>query len=842
MPMRLRPRCLGPWFPVATALALLAFALPVRLAAQALSVSATLYSPAHAGSPYDDGDAGDSTQPGGAVVSIFGGTAPYTCSLTAGTLPSGMSLTEVAATTYPKAFCVLSGTPASGGGFPLTIKVTDSASASVSQNVAFTVYAATPLVFSSIVTNADAGGTTETITWTTSIPATSYACYSIGNSTNFCTTETDLAGVTSHSLTLTGLFPNTQYGYDLVSRGVVGGVPQDYLMNLSTYGTANFTTAAGTASGTTTMGMILSGPNNITQGSPIYVGVYYAGLVNPTPGVDAQFIVTNLPPFTQVHWPDQQDYGYSGGVVSTTNTTNDTLTLSGLGGSSTTQFELLTNVGGTTALGDYTVDLTGNVTNGGSTISTSSATWGVNVNALSFTPGTPSSYPPIPALATWQSQMVATYPWYNAELLYAGACVTPADDHGIQFYDGAWVYDQIGMYTKNLSYWSVGANAGPCPYAASTTESLVNGGTGGIPSAGTYTITPASMTGISNGITMVMDNGGTGFEEPVTASNVTGSTFDATFIHSHTQGFPFAVHGTTGPQGAAAPAALYHQYIVGLSYSPQGYWNFPDGLYYACTQQASAQGCSDLHGLANGNNGNLVAEDGGRFDVTNTRETAYALGLRRLDYDQGGGSSTLAEVKALVNYNLGSVDGIVNGQVERGAGCYGFEEAFMDGLLADELIKYYNDPQTGNQADPRIPPAIQALADHVWATLWIPRTGDNGYFLYGRFGCDTTGQIAEDAGGSDLRSLNLLIAPLFAWVYKETGQAIYQKEGDAVWNSGVTTAVNSGLGWSGKNFSQQYRWSFGYPLWRSAPTSVPSIRLGGRHGVIFADRKPGGPR
>ncbi|MGH9479680.1 MAG: hypothetical protein ACRD1A_10645, partial [Terriglobales bacterium] len=72
--------------------------------------------------------------------------------------------------------------------------------------------------------------------------------------------------------------------------------------------------------------------------------------------------------------------------------------------------------------------------------------------------------------------------------------------------------------------------------------------------------------------------------------------------------------------------------------------------------------------------------------------------------------------------------------------------------------------------------------------------------------------------------------------------AKYLEEGDAMWASGVMGSTASGVGWSGKNFSQQYRWSFDYPLWRSAPVSVPSIRLGGRHGVIFSDRKPGEPR
>jgi hypothetical protein len=69
---------------------------------------------------------------------------------------------------------------------------------------------------------------------------------------------------------------------------------------------------------------------------------------------------------------------------------------------------------------------------------------------------------------------------------------------------------------------------------------------------------------------------------------------------------------------------------------------------------------------------------------------------------------------------------------------------------------------------------------------------------------------------SDLSSLNLLIAPIYAWLYQQTGQKQYQLEGDTIWNAGVTGPPGSGIGWSGKNFSQQYRWSFDYVKWRTA--------------------------
>jgi hypothetical protein len=67
-------------------------------------------------------------------IGITGGTAPYTCSITSGTLPAGLNLNG----------CVLTGTPTTAGSYPLGIKASDSSATVVSTtgNVAVTVNAA----------------------------------------------------------------------------------------------------------------------------------------------------------------------------------------------------------------------------------------------------------------------------------------------------------------------------------------------------------------------------------------------------------------------------------------------------------------------------------------------------------------------------------------------------------------------------------------------------------------------------------------------------------------------------------------------------------------------------
>jgi hypothetical protein len=214
----------------------------------------------------------------------------------------------------------------------------------------------------------------------------------------------------------------------------------------------------------------------------------------------------------------------------------------------------------------------------------------------------------------------------------------------------------------------------------------------------------------------------------------------------------------------------------------------------------------------------MIANSSAFFDGIFTREGCYMLGAKRLDYDAGGGT-TLAQVKQMAAYCLGYVDQLVNHN--------GYEESFYDGLIAKALIDYYSDPNTGN-GDARVPPAMQALADHLWNNNWLPYYGNDGQFWYGAGTYGQFGPILMTSGtdntlGSGLTNLNLLIAPLFAWVYHLTGQQQYQLEGDQIWADAVNSPPGNGIGWSGKNYSQQYRWSINYPLWRGATTGCYTL-------------------
>ena len=68
--------------------------------------------------------------------------------------------------------------------------------------------------------------------------------------------------------------------------------------------------------------------------------------------------------------------------------------------------------------------------------------------------------------------------------------------------------------------------------------------------------------------------------------------------------------------------------------------------------------------------------------------------------------------------------------------------------------------------------------------------------------------------------VNLLIAPAYAWLYRQTGDPAYRDRGDQIFAGGVKRASLS----DGKHFDQSYRWSFDYVKWRRGTS--PKDRAG----------------
>jgi hypothetical protein len=264
-----------------------------------------------------------------------------------------------------------------------------------------------------------------------------------------------------------------------------------------------------------------------------------------------------------------------------------------------------------------------------------------------------------------------------------------------------------------------------------------------------------------------------------------------------------AANGLTGNAAQWNSCALdwetsYANYVDPNNGSIPGYRIFPAGPDLGTSRGGGSGDAGRVHNLATHSAFSGLGGNAAGYEAI--REAAFLIDANRYDVKLGTGSTTL--LQRAVDMTLGNVDQQVYSENAK------WIQPFMLGLAAEQLIHYYED---GHQSDVRIPWAIKRIADWLWTNAWNTSCTPNGFY-YNSYEC---------LNGLDrstyVVSLNLLIAPLYAWLFKYTADYTYQAEGDAAWQAGVTQDPGNGLGFSGKNFSQQYRWSADYVTWRSHP-------------------------
>ncbi|MCF6279054.1 MAG: T9SS type A sorting domain-containing protein [Flavobacteriaceae bacterium] len=165
---------------------------------------------------------------------------------------------------------------------------------------------------------------------------------------------------------------------------------------------------------------------------------------------------------------------------------------------------------------------------------------------------------------------------------------------------------------------------------------------------------------------------------------------------------------------------------------------------------------------------------------------------------------------------------------------------FMVGLTAEALIEFY-EWEIANERDPSVlfthpsvtytptrtvPEALQQVAYHMRYTatvesgdnagksMWVEDMSGYSYATWGDEGGTGYSALRYESinSASPAPALNLLICPLYAWVFKQTGDLDYINIGDKLWEAGVAT---TNVGWNTKTFNQNYRWSFDYIKWRN---------------------------
>jgi len=243
-------------------------------------------------------------------------------------------------------------------------------------------------------------------------------------------------------------------------------------------------------------------------------------------------------------------------------------------------------------------------------------------------------------------------------------------------------------------------------------------------------------------------------------------------------------------------SAQYNAQVSGTG-APQAWRVFTDGLRssgYIATVKKMAD------------NGLFSNTGGGSFDYY-VRETTFILETAINAAESHGYDSPAAipttdpswvRIKRNIEWTttklLGWLDGYRNDN-------YTYQQSFMTGLALNALRRYWE-----FSGDPRIPVETAAAMNHIWDVMWVPAVPaetliNNPAPLGARceWGC-------APEGGTMLINL---VAANFAWLYSITNQnGFFWKGNDMFRRSFAATP------WSGKEFSQNFRFSFDFVKYR----------------------------
>jgi hypothetical protein len=232
----------------------------------------------------------------------------------------------------------------------------------------------------------------------------------------------------------------------------------------------------------------------------------------------------------------------------------------------------------------------------------------------------------------------------------------------------------------------------------------------------------------------------------------------------------------------------YRDYVISAGGSVTGWRVFPHGLamnYWRSGDDLSRQAAVLL------TTGSPYAQSGGNVVSTilgdmGIRETAYIINAY-VTAEQLGQPRSPYLARA-VDFALGHFDQLFVSKPWR------FDQIFFDGIMAEALINYYE--LTG---DPRIPPAIRSMLDWLWDNAYSPKKHALAY-----------NPLRVPPSYTTVQS-NLVI-PAFAWYWQLTGNDTYRVRGDDLFEH----ALDEDISYSGKIFSQNYKWSFDYVRRRSS--------------------------
>ena len=256
----------------------------------------------------------------------------------------------------------------------------------------------------------------------------------------------------------------------------------------------------------------------------------------------------------------------------------------------------------------------------------------------------------------------------------------------------------------------------------------------------------------------------------------------------------------------------YRQWILANNAKVDVWAIFPYGMLMNYWRTGDSVNANAIHYLAlNSGSGNY----GGWVDAYAIRETAYIADFRIADELITGKRDRL--LAKSIDKLLGHLDMLYNGQL-------GGSHPFMVGLAIETAIHYYDMTVAEGHPDYRVPPVIKRGLDGLWRDYYVPETHS---LRYTRADVPTT---------DDWIILNDLVAPAYAWYWNLTGDSESLSRGDELFQHTLDDPDHTI--WTGKQFSQVYKWSFDYVRWRSGIASSTIVKDNNTFGGPYPDTEP----
>lgn len=239
---------------------------------------------------------------------------------------------------------------------------------------------------------------------------------------------------------------------------------------------------------------------------------------------------------------------------------------------------------------------------------------------------------------------------------------------------------------------------------------------------------------------------------------------------------------------AALARAVYRdQYVIPNDGKVPGYWNFTHGLaedYLRTNDPRSKEALQLLIENAAFSRPSTPLEE--TKDSELSREVAYAL----MGYINGSkiGLPLPQRYSALKEQAFGHLKQWFETSSAKTL------KPFMVALTAQALIEGHE-----NYPDARTIKALSTALEELWKRAWIPSARAFQYQV----------KNPSEEDKKPAHDLNLLIAPAYLWIYQQTQDKTFLDRAQEIFASGVNKAF---LG-NGKQFNQNYRWSFSYVRW-----------------------------